>query len=161
VNLDHSYAVSVEWTGNRGTGTSAYRAYGREVAISAEGKTAPIDGSADPVFFGDAERWNPEELLLASLSECHLLSYLYVAARQGIIVERYVDNASGTIEQTDDGGGRFTEAVLRPLVHISAGDPHLALELHAEASAICFIASSVNFPIRHEPTILVLDDPRS
>ena len=159
MNVDHSYSVSVEWTGNRGTGTSAYRAYGRDLSLSSEGKTAMIEGSADPVFYGDAERWNPEELLLGALSQCHLLSYLYVASSRGVIVERYADQASGTVLQTDDGGGRFTEVILRPLVHISAGDPKLAFELHAEASAKCFISASVNFPVRHEPRILVLDDP--
>ena len=161
MNIDHSYSVSVDWTGNRGTGTSGYRAYGRDNVVRADGKTAEIAGSADRVFFGDADRWNPEELLLASLSQCHLLSYLYLAASNGIVVESYSDDASGTVKQTDDGGGNFVEAVLRPLVHISAGDPHLALELHREASAKCFIAASVNFPVRHEPRILVLDDPRS
>lgn len=159
MNVDHSYSVSVEWTGNRGTGTSSYRAYGRDLVVSSVGKTAAIEGSADAVFYGDAERWNPEELLLAALSQCHLLSYLYVAASRGVIVERYADGASGTVVQTDDGGGRFTEVTLRPVVHISAGDPRLAFELHAEASAKCFISASVNFPVRHEPRILVLDDP--
>ena len=161
MNIDHSYSISVEWTGNRGTGTSGYRAYGRDHLVTAAGKTAAIEGSSDRVFFGDTERWNPEELLLTSLSQCHLLSYLHVAAAHGIVVERYSDDASGTVQQTNEGGGHFLEVVLRPLVHISAGDPQLALELHHEASQKCFIAASVNFPLRHEPRILVLDDPRS
>lgn len=161
MNVDHSYSVSVEWTGNRGTGTSAYRAYGRDLVVSIEGKTAVIEGSSDRVFFGDPERWNPEELLVAALSQCHLLSYLHAATNNGIIVERYTDEAFGTMQQTDDGGGHFTEVLLRPLVHISAGDPKLAFELHEEANAKCFISSSVNFPVRHEPRILVVDDPRS
>ena len=86
MNLDHSYAVSVEWTGNRGTGTSAYRAYGRDLLVSAEGKP-PIEGSSDHAFFGDADRWNPEELLVAALSQCHMLSYLHAAAEAGVVVE--------------------------------------------------------------------------
>jgi organic hydroperoxide reductase OsmC/OhrA len=153
MNLEHHYAVSVEWTGNRGTGTSGYKDYGRDHVISAPGKAA-IEGSSDRTFFGDADRWNPEEMLLAALSQCHLLSYLHAASRNGIIVTGYTDAAEGVMEQTENGGGHFTSAVLRPVVTISAGDPVRALELHAEASAQCFIASSVNFPVEHEPTIV-------
>ncbi|MDQ1556235.1 MAG: hypothetical protein QOI02_1237 [Actinomycetota bacterium] len=158
MHIEHSYAVDVEWAGNRGTGTSGYKAYGRETRISAAGKPS-IDGSADRTFHGNAERWNPEELLLAALSECHLLSYLHVAATNGIVVMEYTDAAVGTMEQTGDGGGRFTSVTLHPIVTISAGDPSLARKLHAEASRMCFIAASVNFPVHHEPEILLLDDP--
>lgn len=157
----HHYTVSVAWTGNRGSGTSGYRAYGRDHEIRSEGKRHTISGSSDPTFFGDRDRWNPEELLLASLSQCHLLSYLYVASSRGIVVVDYRDEASGELEQTADGGGRFVSATLRPVVTIVAGDPHLALEAHREASEKCFIASSVSFPVHHEPTILVADDPLS
>ena len=153
MNLEHHYALEIEWTGNRGTGTSDYKSYGRDHLVRAEGKPA-IDGSSDRSFRGDAERWNPEELLLAALSQCHMLSYLHVAATNGIVVESYVDVATGTMEQTHDGGGHFTTATLRPRVTISAGDLALALELHHEASSKCFIAASVNFPIMHEPVVV-------
>jgi len=155
MNLEHHYAVGIEWVGNRGTGTSGYKAYGRQTVLSASGKTS-IEGSADRVFHGDADRWNPEELLLAALSECHLLSYLHVAASSGIVVTGYADAATGTMVQTDDGGGHFTTVTLRPEVTISAGDRELALELHLEASRKCFIAASMNFPVLHEPTITVV-----
>jgi organic hydroperoxide reductase OsmC/OhrA len=154
VNLDHAYTVAVEWQGNRGTGTSGYRDYDRRVALRASGKPE-ILSSADRAFRGDADRWNPEDLLVASLSECHLLSYLHAAARAGVVVESYTDDASGTMRQEGDGG-RFTEVVLRPHVTISSGDPELAQRLHEEAAAMCFIASSVNFPVRHEPTVRVV-----
>ena len=154
MNVDHGYTVAVEWVGNRGTGTSGYKDYGRQVVVSAEGKPS-IAGSADRVFFGDVDRWNPEELLLVALSQCHLLSYLHVASRNGIVVERYTDAATGTMATTADGGGRFTEATLHPVVTISAGDPELARALHAEASRLCFIAASVNFPLHHEARILL------
>lgn len=150
----HSFAVSIEWTGNRGTGTSGFRAYGRDTLLTAEGKP-PIEGSAARAFHGDAGRWNPEETLIAALVECHLLSYLYLAAKHGIVVETYTDDASGTIV-TEGEGGRFTEVVLRPRVAISSGDPGLAQTLHDEAERICFIAQSVNFPVLHEPTIEVI-----
>lgn len=156
---DHSYAVSVEWTGNRGTGTSGYRAYGRDHLVRAERKH-DIRGSSDRTFHGDADRWNPEEHLLAALSQCHLLSYLHVAASHGVVVVAYTDAATGLMRTDASGGGRFVEATLRPTVTIAAkdgdrADADLALALHHEASAKCFIAASVNFPVNHEPTILV------
>jgi organic hydroperoxide reductase OsmC/OhrA len=154
VKLEHHYAVSLEWTGNRGTGTSGYRDYGRDHVVRADGKQE-ITGSSDRAFFGDTDRWNPEEMLLAALSQCHLLSYLHVASSNGIVVVDYTDAATGVMEQTSDGGGHFTGATLRPVVTIASGDPALALELHHEASVKCFIASSVNFPVGHEPEILV------
>ncbi len=154
MNTEHRYAISLQWTGDRGTGTSGYKAYGRDHVVRAEGKHE-ISGSSDRAFFGDTDRWNPEELLLAALSQCHLLSYLHVAASNGIVVVGYTDAASGVMEQTADGGGHFTSATLRPAVTISAGDPELALRLHREASTKCFIASSVNFSVDHEPTITV------
>jgi len=149
VGFDHHYAVRVEWLGNRGTGTSDYRAYGRELRVDATGKPS-ILASADPTFHGDAQRWNPEELLLAALAQCHMLSYLHVAASQGVIVTAYTDAAVGTMRQTSNGGGHFTSATLRPRVTIAGDDTELASSLHAEASAKCFIAASVNFPIYHE-----------
>lgn len=158
MKLDHSYAVSVEWTGNRGSGTSSYRDYGRDHVIRTEG--APdIHGSADTAFRGDADRWNPEEMLLAALSQCHLMSYLYVAAQNGIVVEAYDDAATASLRANEDGSGALTEATLRPVVTISSGDPQLALALHDEAERLCFIAASVAFPVRHEPRIVLADDP--
>jgi len=153
VHLEHSYAVQVDWTGNRGTGTSDYKSYGRDHVISTEG-TVDIAGSSDTVFRGDADRWNPEEMLLGALAQCHLLSYLHVAASHGVIVTAYRDEAVGTMEQTRDGGGHFTSVTLRPVVTIAGDNVDLALQLHAEASTKCFIASSMNFPVGHEPTIL-------
>lgn len=151
---EHRFAVSLQWTGNRGTGTSNYRAYGRDHVVHAEGKHE-ISGSSDRVFHGDADRWNPEELLIAALTQCHLLSYLHVAASHGVVVTDYTDAATGIMEQTADGGGHFTSVTLRPVVTISAGDPGLAESLHHEASLKCFIANSMNFPVGHEPRIVV------
>jgi organic hydroperoxide reductase OsmC/OhrA len=152
LHLEHHFAVDIEWLGNRGSGTSDYRSYGRELRVSSAGKPS-IDGSSDRAFRGDADRWNAEELLVAALSECHLLSYLHVAAANGIVVTGYTDAATGTMEQTSDGGGHFTIVTLRPIVTISHGDPAVALELHREANEKCFIAASVNFPVLHEPQI--------
>jgi organic hydroperoxide reductase OsmC/OhrA len=154
VIIDHSYRVSVEWTGSRGSGTSDYRAYGRDHIVRVEGKP-DLAGSADRPFHGDADRWNPEELLVAALSQCHMLSYLHVAVQNGVTVLAYRDVATGTMTQTADGGGHFTSVTLSPVVEIA--DPAqvaLAESLHAQANAKCFIASSVNFPVHHSPTIL-------
>ena len=156
--MEHSFAVSVEWTGNRGSGTSDYRAFGRDNLLTAEGKPA-IEGSAARVFHGDASRWNPEETLIAALVECHLLSYLYVATKNGIVVESYTDAATGVLRTDGDGSGRFESVTLRPVVTISSGDPEVARAIHADANALCFIAASVNFPVHHQPELRLADDP--
>jgi organic hydroperoxide reductase OsmC/OhrA len=153
VRRTHRYELAVSWTGNRGTGTSGYRDYGRDHQVSADGRP-PIAGSADPTFRGDKTRWNPELELLAALSQCHMLSYLHVCVNAGVVVTAYADEPYAVMAETTDGGGHFTEVVLRPRVTVA--DPAMAdqaQELHAEASAKCFIASSVNFPVRHEPTV--------
>ncbi|MBS4751683.1 OsmC family protein [Nocardioides sp. zg-ZUI104] len=150
---DHHYRLFLAWQGDRGTGTSGYRDYGRDVLVRAEGKPDLL-ASADAAFRGDPGRWNPEELLLAALSQCHLLSYLHSAVRHGIVVTAYDDEPVGVLRQVGQGG-RFTSVTLRPRVCIT--DPAqvvLAREIHAEASANCFIAASVAFPVRHEPTII-------
>jgi organic hydroperoxide reductase OsmC/OhrA len=158
VNIEHSFAVTVDWRGNLGAGTADYKAYSRDHVVSAEGNP-DIEGSSDRAFRGSPERWNPEELLVAALSQCHMLSYLHVAATNGIVVIGYTDAAIGTMRQTADGGGYFTSVTLRPVVTITSGDPQLALKLHAKANELCFIASSVNFEVQHEPTIAIAQDP--
>lgn len=150
----HEYRVGIEWLGNRGTGTSGYRDYGRQLVVRAEGKQE-LAGSADPTFYGDRERWNPEELLVAALAQCHMLSYLHMAVRAGVVVTAYTDEPVGTMRQ-EGLGGQFTEVILRPVVTVAdASMADRAREAHSEASEHCFIASSVNFPVRHEPTIVV------
>jgi len=151
----HSYATDLVWTGNRGEGTSGYRAYDRAYEISVAGKPA-IPGSSDPHFRGDATRYNPEELLVASLSACHMLWFLHLCADAGIRVERYTDSATGAMQETADGGGHFTEVVLRPAVRIAGDVAHARIDaLHERAHELCFIAQSVNFPVRCEATLEV------
>jgi organic hydroperoxide reductase OsmC/OhrA len=149
----HSYAVRVTWTGNQGTGTSGYRDYSRDHDVHRDG-VHTIAGSSDPAFRGDRTRWNPELELTAALSQCHMLWYLHLCAEAGVVVLSYSDDAVGTMEETADGSGRFTEVVLRPKVTIaSASMLEAAHRLHGQAHEKCFIANSVNFPVRHEPTI--------
>lgn len=151
--MDHQYRLALAWQGNRGSGTSGYRDYGRDVLLRAKGKPDLL-GSADPTFRGDRSRWNPEEMLVAALAQCHLLSYLHSAVGHGVVVTDYTDDPVGTMTQ-EGQGGRFVDVLLRPRVTIA--DPSqadLAQQLHAEASRNCFIAASVAFPVRHEPVVL-------
>jgi organic hydroperoxide reductase OsmC/OhrA len=151
VASEHTYAVGAEWIGAKGVGTTGYRDYGRNVVLRVDGKP-DLAASADTPFRGDADRWNPEELLLAALSECHLLSYLYVAVQHGVVVTGYSDAATGAIVVTDDGGGHFTRVDLRPRVELAdEAQRSLADSLHAQANRLCFIANSVNFPVLHHP----------
>lgn len=154
---EHRYEVGIEWTGDRGTGTSGYREYGRRHVVRASLKVHEIEGSADRAFHGDRDRWNPEELLLSALAQCHMLSYLHVATRRGLVVRGYTDAAIGVMRENGRGGGAFTEAVLHPVVVIDDADQReLALEIHAEAAEKCFIAASVAFAVRHEPEVRVV-----
>jgi organic hydroperoxide reductase OsmC/OhrA len=149
----HEYTTNLRWTGNRGTGTSDYKAYGRDHEVAVPLKSPVLPLSSDPHFRGDGSRYNPEDLLVASLSSCHLLSYLHLCAINQIVVTAYDDNASGTMME-DDVSARFTEVTLRPRVTVSPeSDAVRAMELHEEAGRLCFIARSVNFPVRHEPVI--------
>ena len=148
---EHHYRLAVNWTGNRGSGTTGYREYDRAITVAAEGRPELLT-SADRSFHGDASRWNPEEMLVAALSTCHLLSYLHVAVNAGVVVTAYADAPEGTMTQQGIGG-RFTEVLLRPVVTVADASMLARAEaLHGEASAACFIAASVNFPVRHEPS---------
>jgi organic hydroperoxide reductase OsmC/OhrA len=143
----HTYEIRVDWTGNDGDGTKSYKSYRRDHTITSEGKPQ-IPGSSDPHFRGDATRYNPEELLVASLSTCHMLWYLHFCSVNNVTVLDYHDAASGVMQEADDGSGAFVRALLKPLVKIAAGsDREKALALHHEAHRFCFIANSVNFPV--------------
>lgn len=149
----HNYSLKLVWTGNKGEGTSTYRAYERSYTISISGKP-DLEGSSDPMFRGDKSRHNPEDLLVCALSSCHLLSYLHLCASNGISVTSYEDNAIAVMQLDTSGAGHFTEAVLKISMKIT--DPSkkaLALSLHHDANKVCFIANSVNFPVKHEVQI--------
>ena len=148
----HSYDVSVTWTGNRNGGTTGYRSYERDHDVGAPGRPT-IPGSSDPAFRGDPSRWAPEHLLVVALSQCQMLWYLSLCATAGVVVTSYHDAAQGTMLDTGDSG-HFTEVVLRPRVEITPDSSReRALALHEAARAACYIANSVNFPVRHEPSI--------
>jgi organic hydroperoxide reductase OsmC/OhrA len=148
---EHNYSLSVRWTGNRGDGTSSYRGYSRDHDIVIPGLPV-LKGSADPTFHGDRDRYNPEQLLLAALAQCHMLSFLHVAVRHGVVVTEYLDGATGVMRLNRDGSEQFDSVTLNPQVTVA--DPAhvgLAEQLHREANEVCFIARSVNFPVRHSP----------
>ncbi|MEU9047685.1 MULTISPECIES: OsmC family protein [unclassified Kitasatospora] len=150
----YTYTAEITWTGNLGAGTSDYRSYSRDHDAAVEGLPT-ILGSADPAFRGDPARWNPEQLLLAALAQCHLMSYLHQCAVNGVVVTSYVDRPVGTMAVAA-GSGHFTTVVLHPRIEVAeAGMVEKALALHAEANRGCFIANSVNFPVLHEPEVTV------
>ncbi len=152
----HKYSIRLDWTGNQGTGTSEYRAYSRAHEISRHGKTA-IAGSSDPVFRGDAARWNPAELLISALCACHQLWYLHLCADAGVVVIAYSDEASGVEVEQPDGAGQFESVTLRPHAKLAAGsDEEIARRLHDVAAEKCFIARSVSFKVEHKPTFEIV-----
>jgi len=152
---EHHYRITTTWTGNLGAGTSDYRAYSRDHEIRIAGKAAPLQGSSDAAFRGDPARYTPEELLVASLSGCHMLWFLHLCADSGIVVTEYADAASGVMSEHPDGSGEFTRVILRPRAVIThparIAD---AVALHARAHELCFIARSVKFPVEHEPVVV-------
>lgn len=152
MSRQHTYTLRLDWTGNTGEGTRSYRSYSRNHQIQIPGKPA-IEGSSDPAFRGDPERYNPEELFLASLSSCHMLWFLHLCADNGIVVTSYRDEPEGTMEENTTGG-KFTAVTLKPVIKTAEPVSIEIIEaLHEEAHRNCFIANSVNFPIRCESRI--------
>ncbi len=149
----HTYHCDLEWTGNDGQGTKSYASYRRDHVIQVNGKP-PLPASSDPNFRGEKTRYNPEELLVASLSSCHMLWYLHLCAVNKITVLEYRDSAEGTMRENPDGSGEFTNVTLKPQVRIAEQDKEgKANELHHKAHELCFISRSVNFPVEIEPRV--------
>jgi len=150
----HHYNTTIRWTGNKGTGTDNYKNYERSHQITIENKSV-ILGSSDPAFRGDKTKHNPEDLLVSSLSACHMLWYLHLCSEAGVIIMDYTDNATGVMVETSNGSGQFTEVILNPIVLVTEDSMiDKANELHKKAHKLCFIANSVNFPVRHNPTAM-------
>ena len=153
----HLYNIALEWTGNAGSGTLNYKSYERSHTIQAKGKQI-IFGSSDPAFRGNPTEYNPEELFTAALSSCHMLWYLHLCAVNNIVVLEYTDSSIGTMEEADDGSGKFSEVLLQPIVTVKEESMVAkANELHHEANKMCFLARSCNFPVRHKPEARVKD----
>ena len=149
----HTYAAKLTWTGAAQGPVRDYAGYSRDYTVAIPGKPA-LKGTADPMFKGDAAIHNPEDLLVAALAGCHMLTYLAHCAFAKIEVVDYEDDAGGVMV-FEGGGGRFTEVTLRPRVTVAPGsDLEKARGLHEAAHHDCFIANSVNFPVRNEPEIV-------
>jgi organic hydroperoxide reductase OsmC/OhrA len=155
---EHHYTTQLKWTGNKGNGTAGYTTYLRDHEIKIPGKPV-LACSADPTFRGDPSKYNPEEMLLASLSGCHMLWYLHLCSENNITVIEYSDTAEGVMEETTSGKGHFTAATLHPVVSIAESEKvDLAITLHNKAHDMCFIANSVNFSVDHKPVIRLIEN---
>ena len=158
MNTQHNYKLAVKWTGNQGSGTSNYNEFERSYAIQIENKVV-IHGSSDPEFRGDRTKHNPEELLLAATSSCHMLWYLHFCSENKIIVVDYIDNATAILQETENGNGKFSSITLNPIVTVTEKAMiEQATELHKKANEFCFVANSLNFKVEHQPVINVVRD---
>jgi organic hydroperoxide reductase OsmC/OhrA len=156
VKTYHNYHISLKWTGNLGPGTLTYRGYTRDHTIFADGKHS-ISASSDKAFRGNPERYNPEEMLVASVASCHMLSYLHLCVVNGVVVVEYADNPTGKMLESADGSGRFEKICLNPVIVVTEKAMIAkAIDLHHNANKVCFIANSLNFPIKHLPIITSL-----
>jgi organic hydroperoxide reductase OsmC/OhrA len=157
MNTQHNYKLALKWTGNQGTGTSNYKDFERSYNIQIENKT-DILGSSDPEFRGDRTKHNPEELLLAAVSSCHMLWYLHFCSESEIIVTNYVDHATAILEETENGNGKFSSITLNPTITITENSMiEKAIELHKKANEFCFVANSLNFKVEHQPIFNVIE----
>ena len=150
----HFYALHLRWTGNTGHGTKTYSGYSRNHEVTIAGKPM-LPGSSDPSFRGDATRYNPEELLLAAISNCHMLWFLHLCAEYKINVTAYEDSPTSIMQEDQTGGGKFTEATLHPVVTVASGDVALIDALHEKAHGFCFVAQSLNFPVHCSGKVIV------
>jgi organic hydroperoxide reductase OsmC/OhrA len=151
---DHNYTTLITWTGNKGTGTSSLKSYERDLTIAVDGKPE-IPGTSEVSIEGNKLRYNPEELLQCAVSSCHMLSFLYLCAKNGVIVTAYIDRATGTMRDTPEGSGHFTEIILKPEITIAGIIDEVKLaKLQHEANKICYIANSCNFPVYHQPVYI-------
>ncbi len=158
MNTQHNYKLAVKWTGNQGSGTSNYRDFERSYIVQIENKIV-INGSSDPEFRGDRTKHNPEELLLAATSSCHMLWYLHFCSENKIIVVDYIDNATAILQETENGNGKFSSITLNPIVTVTEKAMiEQATELHKKANEFCFVANSLNFKVEHQPVINVFRD---
>lgn len=154
----HNYELTTVWTGNDGAGTENVRTYDRSHTISIKGKPDLLLTTDNP-FVGDQAKLNPEDLLVAAISSCHMLSYLYLCATDGIAVTAYIDKATGIVIEQASGGGSFKEVQLNPVVQVVEKSMIAkAIELHHRAHEICYIANSVNFEVRCEAIVKELNN---
>lgn len=152
---EHNYKLTAEWTGNKGDGTKNVRTYDRSHTISIPGKPN-LFLTTDNTAVGDKSKLNPEDLLVSALSSCHMLSYLYLCSLEGVVITSYLDNATGIMIENESGGGKFKEVTLNPIVSVTEESMvEKAIALHHKAHEICYIANSVNFEVKCNPTCTI------
>ena len=152
---EHNYKLTAEWTGNKGDGTKNVRTYDRSHTVSIQGKPDLFLTTDNPAV-GDKSKLNPEDLLVSALSSCHMLSYLYLCSLEGVIITSYLDNATGIMIENESGGGKFKEVTLNPIVSVTeVSMVEKAIALHHKAHEICYIANSVNFEVKCNPTCTI------
>jgi organic hydroperoxide reductase OsmC/OhrA len=156
MSIYHNFNINLEWTGNQGEGTLTYRGYTRDHIIFVDGKP-DLHASADPAFRGNPQRYNPEEMLVAAVSSCHMLWYLHLCTINKVVVIDYTDKATGKMFESNGGSGKFEEIILYPSIIVSE-KPMIpkAIELHHDANKMCFISNSLNFPVKHYPMVNAL-----
>lgn len=149
-----NYKLDLSWQGNHGAGTMTHTSYDRNFTTH-EGSRPPVLGSSHPAFRGNSERYCPEELLLASLSSCHMLWYLHMCAAHEVVVLEYHDHPVMEMEVKEFGNGDIRSATLSPVVRIASEDQReQAMAMHQRAHQSCFIAKAVNFEIILKPKIV-------
>ena len=145
--MNHNFEIRLRWhntdPGEREIGGD----YSHESIITSD-KHATLVASAAGGFGGDVRLWNPEELLMAALAQCHMLSFLYAAHQAGIEIADYVDETIGTMNY-QGGAGAMTSVTLRPRIETNARASDVD-RLHEEAKAMCVMRASVNFPVHVE-----------
>lgn len=152
---EHYYKLTTVWNGNNGLGTNNVRTYDRSHTVTIDGKPN-LHLTTDNPAVGDTSKLNPEDLLVTAISSCHMLSYLYVCALEGIVITEYIDHATGIMMEKESGGGSFREVTLHPSCKVSdASMMDRAIALHHKAHEICYIANSVNFEVKCEPSCVV------
>jgi len=148
----HTYRSRLSWDGSTGVGYDSYERTHRVAVPPADGELAL---SSDPAFLGDAKLPNPEQLLLAAASSCQLLSFLAIAARSGIDVLAYEDEAEAIMPE-DVKPLRITQITLRPHIVVARGvDLDRVRRLVGKAHDACFIANTLNAEVVLEPLIVV------
>jgi len=152
---EHNYKLTAVWTGNKGNGTKNVRDYDRSHTVTIQGKPELFLTTDNPAV-GDKSKLNPEDLLVSAISSCHMLSYLYACAMEGIVITAYTDNATGIMIEKESGGGSFKEVILNPIFYVADESMvEKAINLHHKAHEICYIANSVNFEVKCNPTCIV------
>ncbi len=154
---EHNYKLTTVWTGNTGSGTKNVRSYDRSHTVAIQGKPELFLTTDNPAV-GDKSKLNPEDLLVTAISSCHMLSYLYVCAMEGIVITSYTDHATGIMIEQANGSGSFKEVTLNPIFCVADESMiEKAIELHHKAHEICYIANSVNFDVKCNPICKVED----